>query len=89
MRKPVTTEPGRDPGQLILAPARSGGYPGPIRKAVPGGSQLLRLLGTTDAKQIGLLYLTTSFGFILVAGLEAMLMRAELGRPGMQLLSPE
>ncbi|MDW5322665.1 cytochrome c oxidase subunit I [Plantactinospora sp. KLBMP9567] len=88
MRKRVTTEPGHDPGRLILAPARSGGYPGPVREAVKG-SQLLRLLATTDAKQIGLLYLTTSFGFFLAAGIEALLMRAELARPGMQFLSPE
>ena len=41
----------------------------------------------TDAKQIGLLYLTTSFGFFFVGGFMAMLMRAELARPGLQFLS--
>jgi cytochrome c oxidase subunit 1 len=50
---------------------------------------LVRLLGTTDAKQIGLLYLITSFGFFLAGGIMALLMRAELARPGMQFLSPE
>ncbi|GFJ83784.1 hypothetical protein Phou_079640 [Phytohabitans houttuyneae] len=53
------------------------------------GSALGRLLRTTDAKQIGLLYLTTSFGFFLAGGLMAMLMRGELARPGLQFLSPE
>ncbi|WP_412747033.1 cytochrome c oxidase subunit I [Krasilnikovia sp. MM14-A1004] len=47
------------------------------------------MLRTTDAKQIGILYLATSFGFFVVGGFMAMLMRAELARPGMQFLSPE
>jgi cytochrome c oxidase subunit 1 len=42
---------------------------------------------TTDHKVIGNLYLVTSFGFFLAAGLMAMLMRAELARPGMQVVS--
>ncbi|MEU7860756.1 cytochrome c oxidase subunit I, partial [Nonomuraea sp. NPDC049141] len=87
MPERVTTEP-RDRGPAILAPARFGGYPGPLRKALPGG-KLTRFLATTDHKQIGLLYLLTSFGFFLVAGVQAMLMRAELARPGMQFLSAE
>ncbi|WP_422769338.1 cytochrome c oxidase subunit I [Plantactinospora sp. WMMC1484] len=88
MRKRVVTDPGQDRGPLILAPARSGGYPGPVRRAVRG-NHLIRLLGTTDAKQIGLLYLTTAFGFFVIGGVMAMLMRAELGRPGLQFLSTE
>ncbi|MFG3417497.1 cytochrome c oxidase subunit I [Micromonospora sp. NPDC049460] len=88
MPKRVTTEPPRDRGPAILAPARFGGFPGPLRKSVPGGT-LIRFLATTDHKQIGLLYLLTSFGFFLVAGVEAMLMRAELARPGLQFLAPE
>jgi len=88
MPKRVTTEPGRDRGPAILAPARFGGFPGAVRAPVPGNS-LIRFLGTTDHKQIGILYLLTSFAFFLVAGLEAMLIRAELARPGMQILSAE
>jgi cytochrome c oxidase subunit 1 len=84
----VTTEPARDRGPAILAPARFGGYPGPVRDILPGGT-LTRLLRTTDAKQIGLLYLTTSFGFFVVGGFMALLMRAELARPGLQFLSTE
>ncbi|MGW0777478.1 aa3-type cytochrome oxidase subunit I [Streptomyces sp. NPDC002835] len=42
---------------------------------------------TTDHKKIGNMYLVTSFAFFLIAGLLAMLMRAELARPGMQLLT--
>ncbi|SCL28319.1 cytochrome c oxidase subunit 1 [Micromonospora rhizosphaerae] len=87
MPKRVTTEP-RDRDPAILAPARFGGYPGSRRPALPG-AKLTRFLYTTDHKQIGLLYLMTAFGFFLVAGLQAMLMRAELARPGLQFLSPE
>jgi cytochrome c oxidase subunit I len=88
MRRRVTTEPEQGRGVVLLAPAQFGGYPGPVREAVPG-SHLVRLLGTTDAKQIGLLYLGTSFAFFVAAGFMALLMRAELARPGMQFLSPE
>ncbi|MEU3456993.1 cytochrome c oxidase subunit I [Micromonospora sp. NPDC006766] len=88
MPKRVVTEPPRDRGPAILAPAHFGGYPGPVRETVKG-NQLIRLLGTTDAKQIGLLYLATSFIFFLIGGVLALLMRAELGEPGMQFLSPE
>ncbi len=53
------------------------------------GSLLLSLLRTTDHKVIGQMYLVTSFGFFFAGGLMALLMRAELARPGMQFLSPE
>jgi len=49
----------------------------------------LDILRTTDHKTIGLMYMTTAFGFFLVGGLLAMLMRAELARPGLQFLSNE
>ncbi|SCG50273.1 cytochrome c oxidase subunit I [Micromonospora halophytica] len=88
MPRRVTTEPARDRGPAILAPARFGGYPGPVRSALPG-AKLIKLLGTTDAKQIGLLYMLTSFIFFLIGGVLALFLRAELARPGMQLLSPE
>src|SRR5690242_21946314 len=35
------------------------------------------------------MYMITSFVFFLLGGLMALLMRAELARPGMQFLSPE
>jgi cytochrome c oxidase subunit 1 len=48
------------------------------------GSVVVRWLTTTDHKTIGNLYLISSMGFFLVGGLLAMLMRAELFEPGMQ-----
>jgi cytochrome c oxidase subunit I len=73
---------------LLGGEGRSGLYPGPVNVPVRG-SALGRMLRSTDAKQIGLLYLTTSFGFFAVGGLMALLMRAELAEPGMQFLSLE
>ena len=62
--------------------------PHPVRKN-PKGSTLLRLLRTTDHKQIGLLYMVTSMGFFLIGGLMALMMRGELSRPGLQFISQE
>ncbi|MFF2657066.1 cytochrome c oxidase subunit I [Kitasatospora sp. NPDC058032] len=53
------------------------------------GGALVGWLTTTDHKRIGTLYITTSFLFFLFGGLMAMLMRIELARPGLQLLSNE
>jgi len=51
------------------------------------GSRIGEVLGTTDHKVVGYLYLGTSFAFFLAGGLMAMLMRAELLRPGLQVVS--
>ncbi|HLL37678.1 MAG TPA: cbb3-type cytochrome c oxidase subunit I, partial [Streptomyces sp.] len=50
------------------------------------GRVIVDWLTTTDHKKIGHLYLITSFGFFLVAGAMALVMRAELARPGLQLV---
>ncbi|WP_344172015.1 cytochrome c oxidase subunit I [Pilimelia columellifera] len=60
----------------------------PVRKPA-NGSAFARLLRTTDAKQIGIMYMVTAFGFFLIGGVMALFMRAELARPGGQFLSPE
>ena len=61
-----------------------------VRRQNPSpGAKIVKVLTTTDHKTIGLLYLTTSFFFFLAAGFMAMLMRAELARPGLQILSAE
>jgi cytochrome c oxidase subunit 1 len=49
----------------------------------------LAYLRTTDHKEIGKLYLVTSMGFFFIGGAMAMLVRAELARPGLQFLSTE
>jgi cytochrome c oxidase subunit I len=63
-------------------------HPAPARRGLKGGV-LLRLLQTTDHKQIGTMYLITSFAFFMAGGVMALLMRGELALPGAQFLSPE
>jgi cytochrome c oxidase subunit 1 len=53
------------------------------------GRRVGDVLATTDHKVVGYLYLTTSFTFFLAAGAMAMLMRAELARPGQQVVGAE
>ncbi|MEO7125040.1 MAG: cytochrome c oxidase subunit I [Nakamurella sp.] len=62
--------------------------PNPVEHK-PHGSKFLGFLRTTDPKQIGLMYVVTSLSFFMIGGLLAMLMRAELARPGMDFLSYE
>jgi cytochrome c oxidase subunit 1 len=62
--------------------------PWPVRRQIRG-SALGRIIRTTDAKQIGIMYMVTAFAFFMIGGLMALLMRTELARPGMQFLSPE
>ncbi|MBH1937729.1 cytochrome c oxidase subunit I [Streptomyces sp. AV19] len=54
---------------------------------VRAGRRLLDYVTTTDHKTIGNMYLATSFGFFLLGGVLALLMRAELARPGLQIVS--
>ncbi|WP_443729021.1 aa3-type cytochrome oxidase subunit I [Streptomyces bambusae] len=53
------------------------------------GQVLVDWLTTTDHKKIGHLYLIASFAFFLLGGILALLVRVELARPGIQLLSNE
>jgi cytochrome c oxidase subunit 1 len=48
---------------------------------------LVDWLTTIDHKRIGILYVLTSFGFFLIGGVLAVLVRAELTEPGLQILS--
>jgi cytochrome c oxidase subunit I len=53
------------------------------------GSGLAGFLSTVDHKEIGKRYLVTAFAFLLVGGVEALIMRVQLARPNLALLSPE
>jgi len=70
-----------EPSPIITRPFPAS----PIAK----GSLFLQLLRTTDHKLIGRMYMVTSFTFFMIGGLLALVMRAELARPGMQFLTPE
>ena len=62
---------------------------GTVHRARRPGSMIVRWMTTTDHKVIGNLYLVTSFAFFLFAGVLAMFMRAELARPGTQIMTNE
>ena len=55
----------------------------------PPGVALLGYLKTTDPKTLGKMYIVTAFMFFMIGGAMALVMRAELARPGLQFLSPE
>ncbi|HEX5569077.1 MAG TPA: cbb3-type cytochrome c oxidase subunit I, partial [Streptomyces sp.] len=58
----------------------------PVRRK-RSGSVVVEWLTTTDHKKIGTLYLATSFVFFVIGGIMALVMRAELARPGLQFMS--
>ncbi|MEV7001065.1 cbb3-type cytochrome c oxidase subunit I, partial [Streptomyces sp. NPDC093982] len=60
----------------------------PVRRRQPG-NVVVKWLTTTDHKTIGTLYLVTSFAFFVIGGVMALIMRAELARPGLQIVSNE
>src|SRR3954464_7708905 len=53
------------------------------------GQAIIKVITTTDHKVIGKLYLATSFGGFLAAGVMALIMRSELANPGMQFVNDE
>jgi len=53
------------------------------------GRTFVKWMSSTDHKVIGNLYLISSFIFFIIAGLMAMVIRAELARPGLQFVSNE
>jgi cytochrome c oxidase subunit 1 len=72
----VTAEPDAPPG---------GGEP--EHEAGPAATGILAFLTTTDHKRIGIAYMVTAFAFFLFGGALAMVMRAELAEPGLDVTS--
>jgi cytochrome c oxidase subunit I len=52
------------------------------------GPGVLGWLSSVDHKEIGKRYLLTAFAFLIIGGLEALVMRAQLARPDQTLLTP-
>ncbi|WP_409485552.1 cytochrome c oxidase subunit I [Arsenicicoccus dermatophilus] len=72
-----------------MATATAQALPGTERKHSLG-TQIAKVLTTTDHKVIGNLYFVTSFMFFLIGGLLAVLIRLELFQPGLQIVdNPE
>ena len=63
--------------------------PEPVVRVRKPGSLVVRWITSTDHKVIGYLYLMTSFGFFLIAGLMALLIRAQLWQPQGQIVTDE
>jgi cytochrome c oxidase subunit 1 len=60
-----------------------------VRGSDSGPSGWLAWLTTTDHKKIGILYLVATFMFFLLGGVEALLMRLQLGAAGNTMLDPD
>ena len=91
---PVSALPGDPPGTVRLAR--------PLRRGMLDENGKARLhelwetrpgwrgwLSTVDHKTIGLRYLVTAFLFLLIGGIEALIMRVQLARPNAAVLTPE
>src|ERR1700747_638929 len=76
---------------MSVASAHRGPAPGqPLTLARPNkGSVLEGWLSSTDHKVIGYLYLITSFGFFLIGGVMALLLRVQLLGPDLNVVSVE
>jgi cytochrome c oxidase subunit I len=84
----TTAEPTAAQSPEPVGPKPIVARPFPVRE-VSKGSLLSQMLRTTDHKLIGRMYLVTALIFFAVGGVMALIMRIELARPGMQLLTPE
>jgi cytochrome c oxidase subunit I len=60
-----------------------------VRSVTPETRGWLAWIATTDHKRIGLLYLYTTFLFFIIGGVEALLIRLQLGVPDNTFLTPE
>ena len=72
---PSSTVGATGPGQF--APSRVG----------PKGNILVSWITTTDHKKIGYMYLITSFLYFLLGGVMALVIRAQLFEPGLQIVA--
>ncbi len=72
------------------APAEAPALPQIAARAVePERTGWSSWITTTDHKRVGILYMVTTFVFFLIGGVEALLMRLQLGTPDNTLLTPQ
>lgn len=50
---------------------------------------LMGELSTVDHKKLGKRYIATALTFLIIGGIEALIMRVQLPRPGQAILGPE
>ena len=66
-------------------PSSGGSFPQKKKKQTKG-QILVDWLTTTDHKKIGYLYLITSFAYFLIGGVMALVIRAQLAAPGLDIV---
>ena len=71
------------------APIRDAGIAARLERIWETPRGVLGALSSVDHKTIGKRYLVTAFAFLLIGGLEAAVMRAQLAQPNQTLLTPE
>ncbi|MEY2515308.1 MAG: cytochrome c oxidase subunit, partial [bacterium] len=59
-----------------------------VHRVEPEPTGWVSWVTTTDHKRIGILYLVTTFVFFLMGGVEALMMRIQLGAPDNTFLTP-
>ena len=62
---------------------------GPVTLKDGFGPWIMRWIGTTNHKDLGTLYLIFSMTMFFIGGVMSLVIRAELGAPGMQYVDPE
>ncbi len=68
------------------ADVKTGAASVPRARRIPKGATFVKWVTTTDHKVIGNLYFITSFVWFLLGGILALLIRAELFAPGLQVV---
>lgn len=73
----------------ITSLAEDPGLPERLQKIWETKPGIYGWFSTVDHKEIGIRYIVTAFLFLVVGGLEALVMRLQLARPGETLVTPE
>jgi cytochrome c oxidase subunit 1/cytochrome c oxidase subunit I+III len=73
----------------IKSLAEDPGLPDRLQEIWETKPGLYGFLSSVDHKEIGIKYLITAFAFLALGGLEALVMRVQLARPGERVLTPE
>ncbi|WP_308492769.1 aa3-type cytochrome oxidase subunit I [Microbacterium terrisoli] len=82
----TTTPVGLTDPKTIPVPPRQAALLNPRIRVEQKGNILVRWITSTDHKTIGYLYLITSVMFFMLGGVMALIIRAELFEPGMQIM---
>jgi cytochrome c oxidase subunit 1 len=87
----IVTSPAPSPGPADLPPPPGSARPAPVRllrrPTEPRGVWMW--MTTVDHKKIGIMYSVSAFVFFLLGGIEALLLRVQLGSPDNTFLSAE